>query len=434
MTYEETLEYMFSQLPMYQRIGAAAYKANLDNTIALDNYLQHPHTKYKTIHIAGTNGKGTTSHSIASVLQEAGYKVGLYTSPHLLDFRERIRVNGEKISKEFVVDFVEKHMNFLKSKQLSFFEMTVGMAFDYFAKQNIDVAVIEVGMGGRLDSTNIIKPVLSIITNISYDHQKFLGNDLISIAKEKAGIIKKDIPVVVGETKPNVKAVFTQKADETDAPIFFANHNFTIQNFYENDKNQLVFNIAKHGINFCKNLTFDLGGFYQQQNIITILQALEILSNFFKISTENIFNGLAKVTSNTGLMGRWQTISQKPHIICDVGHNQDGISQIVNQIKQTKYNKLHFIYGVVNDKDITNILKLLPTDAKYYFTKASVERALDENTLYNEAISNGLNGKKFSTVKSAIESAINDYKENDLIFISGSTFVVADAFAFFNLS
>lgn len=427
MNYQETLKYLYSQLPMYQRIGAAAYKENLDNTIALDNKLGNPHKKFKTIHIAGTNGKGTISHSLASVLQQAGYKVGLYTSPHLLDFRERIRINGQKISESFVVDFVAQNKYFFEQLKPSFFEMTVGLAFDYFAKQDVDVAVVEVGMGGRLDSTNIINPIACVITNIGYDHQQFLGNDLVSIAKEKAGIIKNNVPVVVGETKPNIKTVFTEKAEQTDSQLFFANHNFSVENFYINEQNQLVLDINKHLSTVYNNLIFDFAGYYQLSNIITILQTIEILQYFLDISEQNIFDGLKNVTKNTGIMGRWQVVSQNPQIICDVGHNIDGITAIVNQLKLMNFNNLHFIFGVVNDKDISGILKLLPKEAHYYFTQASVTRALPVEQLYRQANLHSLNGDKYNDVKSAIDDAKNNCSKNDLIFIGGSTFVVADA-------
>lgn len=415
---------------MYQRIGAAAYKANLDNTIALDNKLGNPHKKFKTIHIAGTNGKGTTSHSLASVLQEAGYKVGLYTSPHILDFRERIRINGEKISEIFVVDFVEQYKDFFEQLKPSFFEMTVGLAFEYFAINNVDVAVIEVGMGGRLDSTNIINPIVSVITNIGYDHQQFLGNDLVSIAKEKAGIIKNSIPIVVGETKPNLKAVFMEKAEQTDSQLFFANHNYSVENYYVNEQNQLVLEINKHLSSVFNNLVFDFAGYYQLSNIITIIQTIEVLEPFFKISEKNIFDGLKNVRKNTRIMGRWHIVSQNPLIICDVGHNVDGIGAIANQLKLMNYNKLHFIFGVVNDKDISSILKLLPKEAEYYFTQASVTRALSIEELHKQATLYNLNGNKYTDVKNAIDAAKNNYSSNDLIFIGGSTFVVADALAY----
>ncbi len=432
MNYKETTDFLFSQLPMYQRIGKAAYKADLSTTLKLDQYFNHPHKKYKTIHIAGTNGKGSVAHSIASVLQEAGYKTGLYTSPHYIDFRERIKINGINISKEFVIKFTQKHKSIFSSLKPSFFEITAAMAFDYFAQQNVDIAVIEVGMGGRLDSTNIINPILSIITNISYDHTQFLGNNLKSIATEKAGIIKRNIPVVIGETKPELKAVFSIKAQEVDAPIFFANHNFSLSNIVHSSDNTLIFNINKHGKLYFNSLEFGLNGDYQQYNIITIVQAIELLQKQMTISEHNIFAGLKNVISNTKIMGRWQKLNDYPKIICDAGHNFDGILQVTEQLKYQQYDKLHIIFGMVNDKEISKILKLLPQQAKYYFTKANIQRALDQNILKNQAQNYNLHGSSFSSVNKAIEEAIKNAQKNDLIFIGGSSYIVADALIFFN--
>ena len=427
MNYEQTLEYLFQQLPMFQLIGNSAYKADLKDTIALDNYLGNPHKKFKTIHIAGTNGKGSTAHSLASILQESGLKVGLYTSPHYLDFRERIKINGEMVSKEFVVDFTAKHSDFFSKLSASFFQITVGMAFEYFAQQNVDVAIIEVGLGGRLDSTNIISPILSIITNIGYDHTQFLGTELIQIAGEKAGIIKKDIPVVIGETKPEIKAVFSKKAQQIDAPIFFAEHNISVKRFVYNAENQLVFSVEKHGEILYNSLVFGLSGEYQQFNIVTILQSLELLKKNLEISEENIRSGLKNVVKNTGIMGRWQTLSENPKIICDAGHNYDGISNVVSQIKHLSYKKLHFVFGAVNDKDLSKILRILPPNAEYYFTKAQIPRSLNEKELNKQAQNYGLKGETFSTVEDALTSAINETEQNELIFIGGSTFIVAEA-------
>ncbi|MBN2893234.1 MAG: bifunctional folylpolyglutamate synthase/dihydrofolate synthase [Bacteroidales bacterium] len=431
MNYEQTLEYLFQQLPMFQRIGNAAYKADLKDTIALDNYLDNPHKKFKTIHIAGTNGKGSTAHSLASVLQEAGYKTGLYTSPHYLDFRERIRINGEMVSKEFVIDFTAKHSDFFTKLSASFFQITVAMAFEYFAQQNIDVAVIEVGMGGRLDSTNIISPILSIITNIGYDHTQFLGTELTQIAGEKAGIIKKNIPIVIGETKPEIKAVFSKKAQQVDAPIFFADHSYSVKNYVHNAQNQLVFNIEKHGELLYEGLIFELPGEYQQLNIAAILNSVELLKKHFNIDEKNIRNGLKRIVKNTGIMGRWQTLSENPKIICDAGHNYDGILNVVSQLKQLNYKKLHFVFGAVNDKDLSKIFRILPSEAEYYFTKAQIPRSLNEKDLQNQAENHGLQGETFSTVEEAIKKANEKTEENELIFIGGSTFVVAEAIDFY---
>lgn len=427
MNYTETLNFLYNQLPMFQRIGGSAYKNNLNNTIALDNYFGHPHNKFKTIHVAGTNGKGSVSHSLASILHEAGYKVGLYTSPHLKDFRERIKINGKMIFETYVTDFMNKNLQYINSLQPSFFELTVALAFDYFASQNIDIAVVEVGMGGRLDSTNIIKPLVSVITNISYDHTQFLGDTLEKIASEKAGIIKKNIPVVVGETNYKISHVFYDKANEVDAPIFLANHTYSINSSFVTSDSKQSFNIFKNGEVVYSNLKLDLLGDYQKENILTILQTVEILQNQkLKISEVNIYSGLANVVKNTGLQGRWQILNNSPLTICDTGHNEAGIEYIVNQIKNTRFDNLHFVIGAVNDKEITKILKLLPKDAVYYFTKASIPRALDEKELQKQANDLDLRGESFSTVKSAYESAKSNAKNTDLIFIGGSTFVVAE--------
>ena len=431
MTYKETLDYLYKQLPMYQRVGKAAYKADLNNTIELDNYLDNPHTKFKSIHIAGTNGKGSVAHSLSSVLQEAGYKVGLYTSPHYLDFRERIKINGEMVSEEFIVDFTAKHSGFFSKLKASFFEITVAMAFEYFAQQKIDIAVVEVGMGGRLDSTNIISPLISVITNIGYDHTQFLGTELPQIASEKAGIIKKDIPVVIGETKPKLKAVFSNKAQQVDAPIFFASNNIFVKNLVYNSNNQVVYNIEKHGKIMYNSLLFDLQGEYQQYNIPTILQTIELLKKNFKVSEKSVRAGLGKITKNTGIMGRWQKLLDQPLVICDASHNFDGIKNVVAQLKKMKPNKIHFIYGSVNDKDLSNIFKILPKDVVYYFTKAKIERSLDENILKKQASIYSLKGNTFSTVSEAINNALKNISENELIFVAGSTFIVAETIYFF---
>ncbi len=428
MNYQETLSYLFSQLPMYQRIGQAAYKANLDNTLALDAHFGHPHKKFKTIHVAGTNGKGSTSHMLASVLMEAGYKVGLYTSPHLKDFRERIRVNGEMISQEYVVGFVENNRTVFEQIKPSFFEMTVALAFAYFAEQKVDVAVIEVGLGGRLDSTNIISPELSIITNIGLDHTDLLGDTLEKIAAEKAGIIKHKTPVVISQYQPEVENVFTKKALELSAPIVFSEKVLTVksQKFVNTNLQEIEVEDPRTGST--TTYSIDLAGVYQANNLTGVLVAIQNLTEKgFTIQNKHIATGLQKVKENTGLMGRWQTLSEKPLTIVDTGHNVDGIKQVVKQIELTPHAHLHFILGMVGDKDITGVISLLPKNATYYFTKASIPRALDEKKLAEIAKKFNLKGKTYPTVQEAIAEAKKNASTNDLIFIGGSTFTVADA-------
>lgn len=403
MNYPETLDYLFGQLPMYQRIGNAAYKANLDNTYRLSEILNHPEKEFKSVHIAGTNGKGSTSHMLASVLQEAGYKVGLYTSPHLKDFRERIKINGAMISENEVIDFVKEYKNEFEKIQLSFFEWTVGLAFHYFANQKVDIAIIETGLGGRLDSTNIVTPEVGVITNISMDHTQFLGDTLAKIADEKAGIIKLTIPVVIGETQPEIKHIFIEKAKQLDAPIQFADEFPT------------------------KEYESDLKGVYQQKNKKTVLATIQILQQLgWKIAANHIKKGLLNVVNNTGLMGRWQVLNNQPLTVCDTGHNEAGIKLILAQINQQSFEKLHFVLGVVNDKDITNILQLLPKHATYYFCQANIPRALDVNILAEKATVVGLSGTIFSSVEVAYKAAQKNATTQDLIFIGGSTFVVAE--------
>lgn len=403
MNYQQTLDYLFSQLPMFQRVGASAYKVDLSNTIKLCNLLNNPQKNFKSIHVAGTNGKGSTSHMLASILQEAGYKVGLYTSPHLIDFRERIKVNGKMISEQFVVDFVKEYKEKFEQIELSFFEWTVGLAFHYFSIQNIDVAVVETGLGGRLDSTNIITPKLSIITNIGKDHVQFLGDTLDKIANEKAGIIKKNIPVIIGETQKETEQVFISKAKKSNSEIFFAD--------------QLIKDV----------LACDLKGGYQTKNIKTVLASVVQMQQLgFLIDEQNIKNGLLNVVKNTGLMGRWQTLSNNPTVICDTGHNEAGIKEVVNQLSTLKYNTLHIVLGAVNDKEIDSILKLLPKNAVYYFCQAKIPRALDVNELEQKASNYQLKGKKYNSVQSAFIEAKNQAKEDDVVFVGGSTFVVAE--------
>jgi dihydrofolate synthase/folylpolyglutamate synthase len=427
MNYIETLDWLFSQLPMYQREGKAAYKADLINTMDLDKYFNHPHKKFKSIHVAGTNGKGSVSHMLASVLQESGYKVGLYTSPHLKDFRERIKVNGEMVSKEFVVDFIRDHQQKFEEIKPSFFEMTVAMAFDYFEKQEIEVAVVEVGMGGRLDSTNIILPEVSVITNIGFDHIAFLGNSLGEIAIEKAGIIKKNIPIVIGQTQNETKEVFKDFAKEKHSEIDFADDCYQIDYEMLSVDNKQLFNIKSSDKIVYKDLKLDLLGNYQKKNILTVLKTIDLLlEKDYRISRDSIYKGLLNVIENTGLLGRWQILNNNPLIICDTGHNFDGISFIVNQINQSPHDKLHIVLGVVDDKSIDAILEILPKHAKYYFTKAQIPRALNQNILFERAKKYNLTGDSFVSVEKAVEKAKKNAELNDLIFIGGSTFVVAE--------
>jgi dihydrofolate synthase/folylpolyglutamate synthase len=427
MNYQETLDWLFSQLPMYQRQGKAAYKADLNNTLDLDKYFDHPHRKFKSIHVAGTNGKGSTSHMLASVLQESGYKVGLYTSPHLKDFRERIRINGQMISEDFVVTFIEDHHLKFEEIKPSFFEMTVSMAFDYFAKEKIDVAVVEVGMGGRLDSTNIIDPDISIITNIGFDHTAFLGNSLPEIAKEKAGIIKKETPVVIGETHSETEPVFRNFAKEKTAEIYFADNYYFCDYGMLSIDNKQVFNIKKDDKIIYRDLKLDLLGIYQKKNLLTVLRSIDLLiEKEYKITVNTIYKGLENVSKNTGLKGRWQLLGANPTIVCDTAHNFDGIMLVVNQIKQTPYENLHVVFGTVDDKNIDSILNILPTNAKYYFAKANIPRALDQKILKEKANNYGLIGDEYKNVEEALKKAKKNAGINDLIFIGGSTFVVAE--------
>ncbi|WP_035668228.1 folylpolyglutamate synthase/dihydrofolate synthase family protein [Flavobacterium sp. 83] len=404
MNYQETINWMFSQLPMYQLQGASAYKKDLTNTHLLIAHLDNPQEKLKCIHIAGTNGKGSTSHMLASILQEAGYKVGLYTSPHLKDFRERIKINGIEISEDFVTDFTNKHKAFFEANDMSFFEMTVGLAFDYFAKEKVDIAIIEVGMGGRLDATNIITPLVSVITNIGLDHTQFLGNTLEAVAFEKAGIIKPNIPVIIGEYTPETKPVFLAKANECNSEIYFASDLIT------------------------KTYSSDLIGDYQLHNKKNAIQTIAILNEQkeFKISQENIKSGLLQVVKNTGLQGRWQQLGEFPKVICDTAHNKNGLEIVLSQIQKETFEKLHIVLGVVNDKDLDEVLPLFPENAIYYFCKPNIPRGLDTTILQEKAKKHNLNGNTYSSVTEAYMSAKNNATKNDFIFIGGSTFVVAE--------
>ncbi|HNY44202.1 MAG TPA: folylpolyglutamate synthase/dihydrofolate synthase family protein [Bacteroidales bacterium] len=426
MNYQEVIEFMFNSLPMYQRVGAAAYKANLDNTLAFDKITGSPHKKYKTIHIAGTNGKGSVSHSLASILQEAGYKTGLYTSPHLTDYRERIRVNGKKIEESFITEFINSHKNFIKNVKPSFFEMSVALAFKYFELQQVEVAVIEVGMGGRLDSTNIILPELSVITNIGLDHTQFLGNSLAEIAGEKAGIIKQNIPVVIGERQKETEEVFLKKAKEKNSKISFASDNYACKILNSNLKYS-NFEVEKKTSDKSYTLNFNLSGKYQEKNLATILETVDNLRNQgFCISDENLKQGLENLIKNTGFHGRWETLSTEPLTICDTGHNKEGLSYTIEQLLSLEFKKLRFVLGFVNDKNVDEVLKLFPKNAEYYFCKAQIPRALDEKILLEKANLVSINGKSFENVSSAYHAAKKDADKNDVIFIGGSTFVVAD--------
>ena len=426
MTYPQTLDYLFSKLPMYQRIGQAAYKADLNNTLAICKALGNPEKKIKCVHVAGTNGKGSSSHLLAAILQQAGYKTGLYTSPHLVDFRERIKINGKVISKQEVVKFVEDYQKLFETIEPSFFEWTVGLAFYYFAQQEVDVAIIEVGLGGRLDSTNVITPVCSLITNISFDHVNLLGDTIPKIATEKAGIIKARIPVTVSQTQLECLSVFNNKARELKAPIEFADKNYKV-NAFTYTADLLKVELLNKKTNTIHTYELDLLGSYQLKNLMGVLNTIDVLKDKGYIIQEHaIVSALKQVQKLTGLQGRWQTISKKPLVIADTGHNEDGIKEVLQNLKRYSYTKLHVVLGMVNDKNITNILKLLPKDATYYFCKASIPRALDEKELCAQATKIGLIGKTYKTVPEALEKAKKQAKAKDLIFVGGSTFTVAD--------
>lgn len=415
-TYKQTVEYLYAKVPEFQKIGAAAYKADLVNTIALLKHLGNPEKKFKSIHVAGTNGKGSSSHMLASILQEAGHKTGLYTSPHLKDFTERIKINGQEVEQEFVIDFVERVRPLIEKIKPSFFEITVAMAFDYFVLKEVDIAVIEVGLGGRLDSTNVITPMISLITNISFDHKDLLGDTLQKIAGEKAGIIKPNVPVVVSEMQPETYKVFIDKAKQGNSKIVFADKSLSIKL----DDNLL----SIKGSELFQVPEFPLRGIYQQKNVAGVLKVIELLP--FIITRKHIVNGLQNVIKNTGLKGRWQTIGTSPLTICDTGHNEAGIEQILIQIKREKFDKLFIVFGVVKDKDITGVLKQLPVDATYFFCEARIPRAMSADQLAQQAKSFGLNGVVIKDVNEAIAKAREEASSNDLVFVGGSTFVVAD--------
>ena len=429
MTYAETLDYLFNALPMFQRVGASAYKADLTNTISLCEHLGNPQETFKTIHVAGTNGKGSTSHALASVFQAAGYKTGLYTSPHLKSFTERIRIDGKEITEEDVVEFVANNRAFLDELQPSFFEMTVGMAFWYFAKESVDIAVIEVGMGGRLDSTNVIHPELCVITTIGYDHTQFLGNTLPVIAGEKAGIIKQGVPVVISQTQKETQEVFSQQAAAKQAAIVFADQVWEVTKLPESENPNIHqpsnFKVRSSDVEF--TMKFDLNGDYQRFNLPGILEAVKQLRNQgWNLSDTALQVGLESISEQTGLKGRWQLLQVNPIILADTGHNEAGIGEVVNQLKKYSYSKLWMVIGMVNDKDISKVLDLLPKEANYIFCQASIPRAMDAHELARKGNEKGLIGQVIPTVTEALEFARKNADSDDLIFVGGSTFVVAE--------
>ncbi len=434
MNYQQTLDYLYAQLPMFHRLGPAAYKNNLDNTYALAGHLNNPEKKFASIHIAGTNGKGSVAHMLASIFHQAGYKTGLCTSPHLKDFRERIRINGKMIPKKYVVDFVHQHLAFFQQIKPSFFEMSIALCFDYFAHEKPDIAIIETGLGGRLDSTNIIHPEISVITNIGMDHTNLLGNTLEKIAFEKAGIIKENTPVVVGKTREKAQKVFKESAKEKNAPLYFAEQEYDIETYdqiWDDPKKTHLLKIIlrQKKTNEKSEINTDLPGVYQTENIVTVLKTIDIIQKQgkFSISKEAVIEGLTNVIPNTGMAGRWQTLSEKPKIICDTGHNIDGITKIVENLKMTQTSHIHFVLGMVNDKDIDEILAILPTEnATYYYCTPNVPRGLDTEILMKKASDAGLKGFKVDIVSKALSLAKENVKDNELIFAGGSTFVVAE--------
>ncbi len=427
MTYKETIEYLYSQLPMFSRIGAPALKKGLDNIIRLCDSLDNPQKKFSSIHIAGTNGKGSTSHMLAGILQQSGYKTGLYTSPHLYDFGERIRVNGKKVEEQFVIDFTQRTRKISKETEPSFFELTVAMAFEYFAAQKVDFAVVETGLGGRLDSTNILNPILTIITNISFDHMQFLGNTLPEIAAEKAGIIKPAVPVIIGEYNGDTKKVFDEKAVSAGSPIYYAQDMYRVSNI-ESTAQKMVCDVTETANNHCQHFTLDLPGLYQTKNLCTVLAAEKVLTEIgLKIPENAEKTALASIKKLTGLRGRWETIAQNPAIITDVGHNEDGIRNIVAQLNMAwPASKTHFVLGFVKDKDLAHVLDLLPKEAAYYFSNAHIPRALPHQELKKLAAEKGLTGEGFDDVNKAIAAAKQHAASSDVIMVCGSFFIVGE--------
>lgn len=421
MNYQETIEYLFNSTPVFEKVGAKAYKPGLQTTETLDKHFGHPHRQFKSIHVAGTNGKGSCSHTLAAILQSEGYKVGLFTSPHLVDFRERIRVNGECISEQYIIDFVEKERRFFEPLHPSFFELTTALAFKYFAEQKVDIAIIEVGLGGRLDCTNIITPILSIITNISKDHTQFLGNTLADIAGEKAGIIKPGVPVIIGEDLPETRPVFQQKAQKENSPIIFAQD----ENQQEVQKAEHINGKMEYTTRTWGKLTGELCGDYQAKNMNTILNAVKYLT-LVKNKETSIKYGISHVTELTGLMGRWQKIQDKPLVICDTGHNVGGWQYLAPQIKAQACRQLRIVFGMVDDKDVTTVMKMLPKDAIYYWTQATTKRAIKVEKIAELGTSLGLNGNVYPSVNKAFKAAQADAAEDDFIFVGGSSYIVAD--------
>lgn len=426
MNYQETLNYLYNSTPVFEHVGAVAYKEGLQNTLALDKHFNHPHTNFKTIHIAGTNGKGSCSHSLASILQEAGYKVGLYTSPHLVDFRERIRVNGQCISKERVVKFVKDERKFFEPLHPSFFELTTALAFKYFDEQKVDIAIIEVGLGGRLDCTNIISPILSIITNISFDHTQFLGDTLAKIAAEKAGIIKKGVPVIIGEANEETRPVFQSKANEVNSDIVFAEDNAIVTS-----SSPIVDGGRRYNLSNNSTLVGELSGDYQERNMNTILCVCNILKQMNIIKNDDIIaKGLTNICKNTGLLGRWQTIQNNPTVVCDTGHNVGGWNYLAPQIKRQQCNQLRIVFGMVDDKDINSVMFLLPKNAIYYWTQAESKRAIKAERVAEIAIKHDLRGEIFDNVEVAYTKALQDSNKDDFVFVGGSSYIVADLLTF----
>lgn len=426
MNYQETLNYLYNSTPVFEHVGAVAYKEGLQNTLALDKHFNHPHTNFKTIHIAGTNGKGSCSHSLASILQEAGYKVGLYTSPHLVDFRERIRVNGQCISKERVVKFVKDERKFFEPLHPSFFELTTALAFKYFDEQKVDIAIIEVGLGGRLDCTNIISPILSIITNISFDHTQFLGDTLAKIAAEKAGIIKKGVPVIIGEANEETRPVFQSKANEVNSDIVFAEDNAIVTS-----SSPIVDGGRRYNLSNNSTLVGELSGDYQERNMNTILCACNILKQMNIIKNDDIIaKGLTNICKNTGLLGRWQTIQNNPTVVCDTGHNVGGWNYLAPQIKRQQCNQLRIVFGMVDDKDIDSVMYLLPKNAICYWTQAESKRAIKAERVAEIAIKHDLRGEIFDNVEVAYTKALQDSNKDDFVFVGGSSYIVADLLTF----
>lgn len=432
MNYAETTLYLFSQLPQFEKDGAKGYKEGLQNSLALDAHFGHPHRSFRTIHVAGTNGKGSCSHSLAAILQTCGYRVGLYTSPHLVDFRERIRINGHPISEDYVVGFVEHERHFFESLHPTFFELATAMAFKYFSDMKVDIAVIEVGLGGRLDCTNIITPMLSVITNISFDHTQFLGDTLAKIAAEKAGIIKRGIPVVIGETTAETRPVFEEKAKSNNAPLVFAEDEKEVLGAEPQPDGTILYHTLHYG-----ELKGELGGLYQTKNTNTVLCAIRQLEQLGILCCctvpenqhqcqEEINDALLHVCQLTGLQGRWQTIRRNPLVICDTGHNLAGWEYLSRQLKEVKCRHMHIVFGMVDDKDVDNVMKLLPTNASYYFTKADNHRAISEHVLLEKGLQNGLSSSAFDTVEEAYRTAFDTASTDDFIFVGGSSYVVAD--------